>query len=35
MSVPAPLLGQHTEEILSMLGYSSSQQKLLRAKGIV
>ncbi|MBI3967692.1 MAG: CoA transferase, partial [Chloroflexi bacterium] len=31
----APLLGQHTEEILSELGYSSSDAKSLRSSGAV
>ncbi len=33
--VPPPLLGQHTEEILLELGYSSAEIKSLRARGVI
>jgi crotonobetainyl-CoA:carnitine CoA-transferase CaiB-like acyl-CoA transferase len=32
---PAPLLGEHTEEILTRLGYGSETIKELRASGVV
>jgi len=32
---PAPLLGQHTAEILSDLGYTEAEQRALREQGIV
>ncbi|MGH7355718.1 MAG: CaiB/BaiF CoA transferase family protein [Candidatus Rokuibacteriota bacterium] len=32
---PAPLLGEHTAEILTGLGYSTAEQAELRAKGVV
>jgi formyl-CoA transferase len=32
---PAPLLGQHTAEILTELGYTEAEQRALRAKGVV
>lgn len=32
---PAPLLGEHTDETLTDLGYSMSEIELLRAKGVV
>jgi len=32
---PAPLLGQHTAEILSALGYSHAEQRELEAKGVI
>ncbi len=35
-SLPPPLLGQHTEEVLSeVLGWSSKQTDLLRGKGVI
>lgn len=30
-----PLLGQHTDEILTSLGYNTEDIKLLRSKGVV
>jgi crotonobetainyl-CoA:carnitine CoA-transferase CaiB-like acyl-CoA transferase len=32
---PAPLLGQHTAEILTELGYRPAEQEALREKGII
>jgi crotonobetainyl-CoA:carnitine CoA-transferase CaiB-like acyl-CoA transferase len=32
---PAPLLGQHTAEILSELGYTEAEQRALRQQGII
>jgi formyl-CoA transferase len=32
---PAPLLGQHTDEILTELGYNAAEQQALREQGIV
>jgi formyl-CoA transferase len=32
---PAPLLGQHTAEILTELGYSDAEQQELRARGVI
>jgi crotonobetainyl-CoA:carnitine CoA-transferase CaiB-like acyl-CoA transferase len=32
---PAPLVGQHTAEILTELGYSESEQRDLRSRGII
>ncbi len=32
---PAPLVGEHTEEILTKLGYSAEEMERLRALGIV
>jgi formyl-CoA transferase len=32
---PAPLLGQHTAEILSELGYSDAEQRALRERGVI
>jgi crotonobetainyl-CoA:carnitine CoA-transferase CaiB-like acyl-CoA transferase len=32
---PAPLLGQHTSEVLAELGYSEAEQQALRARGII
>jgi crotonobetainyl-CoA:carnitine CoA-transferase CaiB-like acyl-CoA transferase len=31
---PAPLLGQHTDEILAELGYTADQRRALRDRGI-
>ena len=33
--LPSPLLGQHTEDILNSLGYSSADVARLRAEGVV
>jgi crotonobetainyl-CoA:carnitine CoA-transferase CaiB-like acyl-CoA transferase len=34
--LPPPLLGQHTEEVLSeVLGWSPAQQASLRSKGVI
>lgn len=30
-----PLLGQHTDEVLSFLGYSTKEIELLRSKNII
>jgi crotonobetainyl-CoA:carnitine CoA-transferase CaiB-like acyl-CoA transferase len=32
---PAPLLGQHTAEILTELGYSETEQRELEDKGVI
>jgi crotonobetainyl-CoA:carnitine CoA-transferase CaiB-like acyl-CoA transferase len=32
---PAPLMGQHTSEILTELGYDEAQHRALREQGIV
>ena len=32
---PAPLIGQHTAEILTELGYSEAEQQALARKGVV
>ena len=32
---PAPLLGQHTDEVLDALGYSDVGIAALRAKGVI
>ena len=34
-SVPAPLLGQHTDEILTSLGYTDDAILVLRKQGVV
>ena len=31
----APLLGEHTEEVLAKLGYDSDEVKELRASGVI
>ena len=34
--LPPPLLGQHTQDVLSqVLGYSAAQQQTLRDKGVI
>jgi len=34
--LPPPLLGQHTQDVLSdVLGYSAAQQQALRDKGVI
>lgn len=35
LSRPAPKLGEHTQEILAQIGYSSGEIQALRAKGVV
>ncbi len=35
MSLPAPRLGEHTEEVLAELGMDRSEIKRLRAKGVI
>ena len=35
MTIPAPTLGQHTDEILGMLGYDETEQKRLKEAGVV
>jgi len=32
---PAPLLGQHTAEILTELGYTEAEQRELKERGII
>ncbi len=32
---PAPLLGQHTDEVLASLGYSPADVEALRAEGVI
>jgi crotonobetainyl-CoA:carnitine CoA-transferase CaiB-like acyl-CoA transferase len=32
---PAPLLGEHTEEVWTQLGYDSTEVKDLRASGVI
>jgi crotonobetainyl-CoA:carnitine CoA-transferase CaiB-like acyl-CoA transferase len=31
---PAPLLGQHTADILTELGYTEAEQRVLRDRGV-